>query len=559
MRHTDTQDLAHCSPLRTGLPGLIQAQRSHHDRSSCCAGKRCGLPALCKSHCDITAGVECAEPFKKTQERGRNMPARTGAEYLERLKHSEAEVWLRGERVEDPTSHPGLANGARAVASLYDLQCDAEHIESMTFESPSSGNRVGLSFIVPRCQEDLVARREMMLKWARTTGGMMGRSPDFMNVTFATWNGCAEYFARGGRADFAENVRRYYEYVSENDLVLTHSLINLQRSRDVSGMFNLEEGTALHVVKETDAGVVVRGARVLATLGPLADEIAVYSPRLAQHRDNHSPFAFNFAVPCSTPGLKFLCRDSFDYGRTHFDHPLGSRFEEMDCVVFFDDVLVPWERMFLYGDVELLNNTLGGTHTSAQTSHQGAAKNLAKCELVLGVALLVTETLGSAHLPHSDERIGELIMYAELMRACMRAAEADAEVNEFGVMYPASLPAETTRNLFMTAYPRMVEILQLLGSSSMMILPTEADMEGPLKPHIERYLATEGAQARDRVRLFHLAWDIACSSFGGRQGLYERFFASDPLTRARALASIYPKQATMERVLEFLGRDDNRP
>ena len=98
-----------------------------------------------------------------------------------------------------------------------------------------------------------------------------------------------------------------------------------------------------------------------------------------------------------------------------------------------------------------------------------------------------------------------------------------------------------------------------MSQSSMMILPTEADMEGPLKPHIERYLATEGAQARDRVRLFHLAWDIACSSFGGRQVLYERFFASDPLTRARALASIYPKQATMERVLEFLGRDDNRP
>ena len=139
----------------------------------------------------------------------------------------------------------------------------------------------------------------------------------------------------------------------------------------------------------------------------------------------------------------------------------------------------------------------------------------------------------------------------------MRAAEADAEIDEWGVMYPASLPAETTRNLFMTAYPRMVEILQLLGSSSLMILPTEADFDSPLKSHIEHYLATDNAPARDRVRLFHLAWDIACSSFGGRQVLYERFFASDPLTRARALASIYPKEETMERVLQFLGRDDN--
>src|ERR1700674_2284954 len=144
------------------------------------------------------------------------------------------------------------------------------------------------------------------------------------------------------------------------------------------------------------------------------------------------------------------------------------------------------------------------------------------------------------------------------MRACMRAAEADAELDEWGVMGPAPLPAETTRNLFMTAYPRMVEILQLLGSSSLMILPTEADMKGPLAGHVEQYLATDASGARDRVKLFHLAWDIACSSFGNRQVLYERFFASDPLTRARVLNAIYPKQEVMERVLEFLGRSDDK-
>ena len=147
----------------------------------------------------------------------------------------------------------------------------------------------------------------------------------------------------------------------------------------------------------------------------------------------------------------------------------------MDCVVFFDDVLVPWERVFIYGDVDRLNDAPNITSTSSHTAHQGAAKNLAKCELVLGVALLMSETLGNAHLPHTQERIGELMMYTELMRACMRAGEADAKLNEWGVMTPASLPVETTRNLFMTAYPRMAEILQLLGSSSMMILPTEAD------------------------------------------------------------------------------------
>ncbi len=484
------------------------------------------------------------------------MPARTGQDYLNGLRQRKPEVWLRGERVTDVTTHAGLANGARAIASLYDQQSDPAYRDQMTFLAPGSGERLGLSFIVPRTQTELEQRRVMMLNWARTTCGMMGRSPDFMNVTFSAWNAAADYFGRGQKA-FGDNMRRYYEYISSNDLVLTHSLINLQRSRDVSGMFNLQEGTALQVIRESSAGLVVRGARVLATLGPLADEIAVYSPRLAQHREGHSPFALNFALPCDTPGLRFLCRDSFDYDKSHFDHPLGSRFEEMDCIVFFDDVLVPWERVFIHGDVGLLNNTAAITHSSAHTSHQGAAKNLAKCELVLGVALLITETLGSSHLPHSDERIGELIMYTELMKACMRAAEADAKLDEWGVMCPASLPAETPRNLFMTAYPRMVEILQLLGSSSLMILPTKADFASPLGPAIEQYLATDKSSARDRVRLFHLAWDIACSSFGSRQVLYERFFASDPLTRARALASIFPKKEVTDRVLEFLHRDDN--
>jgi len=483
------------------------------------------------------------------------MPARTGQQYIEGLRAQEREVWLGGERVRDVTRHPGLANGARAIARLYDMQHDPMLSEIMTFASPSSGEPVGRSFEMPETREALETRSQMMLNWARATCGMMGRSPDFMNVTFAAWGAAADWFGEK-RPEFADNMRRYVEYIRENDVTLTHSLINLQRSRNPSGMFNLEEGTALEVKRETDAGIVVRGARILATLGPLSDEIAVYSPRLARHSDDHSPFAVNFAIPCSTPGLKFLCRDSFDLGRSHFDHPLGSRFEEMDCVVFFDDVLVPWERVFLLYDVDRLNRTPHVTNSTAHSAHQGAAKNLAKCEFVLGVALLMTETLGNAHLPHTEERIGELMLYTQLTKACMRAAEADAKPDRWGVMCPELVSVESTRNLFMTAYPRMIEILQLLGSSSFLVTPSEADFQGPLAAEIEQYLATDNTVARDRVKLFRLAWDMAGNAFGSRQVLYERFFASDPLTRARAMAAVYPKGEVMERVLEFLGRSD---
>ena len=172
------------------------------------------------------------------------MPARTGRQYLNGLREQDREVWLAGERVRDVTTHPGLKNGARAIASLYDLQCDPKLQDEMTYVSPTTGDRVGLSFIVPRTREDLEKRRVMMLNWARTTCGMMGRSPDFMNVTYAAWAGAADYFAGGdhGRPEFAENMRQYYEYIRENDLTLTHSLINLQRSRTVSAYSTCRKG-----------------------------------------------------------------------------------------------------------------------------------------------------------------------------------------------------------------------------------------------------------------------------------------------------------------------------
>ena len=108
----------------------------------------------------------------------------------------------------------------------------------------------------------------------------------------------------------------------------------------------------------------------------------------------------------------------------------------------------------------------------------------------------------------------------------------------------------------MTCYPRMIEILQLLGSSSFLLTPSEKDFEGPLAPQIEQYLTTDKVGAKDRVKLFRLAWDVAGNAFGSRHVLYERFFASDPLTRTRAMAAVYPKGPVMERVLDFLGKSD---
>ena len=207
------------------------------------------------------------------------MPARTGRDYIRGLQERPAEVWIGGERIADVTTHPALRHGVRSIAALYDMQHDPDLKDEMTYASPTTGDPVGLSFIIPRSHQDVERRGKMMLHWARATCGMMGRSPDFLNVNFAAWAAAADYFAQN-RPEFKTNILRYYEYIREHDLTLTHALINLQRSRSPSGGQTLHEDTALRVVRETDAGLVVRGSRVLATLGPIADEIAVYAPRL---------------------------------------------------------------------------------------------------------------------------------------------------------------------------------------------------------------------------------------------------------------------------------------
>ena len=483
------------------------------------------------------------------------MPARTGEQYIQGLKERPPALYLRGEKVEDATVHPGLTGGIGTLARLYDLQHDQVTGDEMTYPSPTTGDRVGLSFITPKTKEDLDARHRMMTNWARVSCGMMGRTPDFLNVSLMAMAAASDYFGED-RPEFKKNIQDYYEFVRENDLVLTHTLVNLQRSRPVQNApLNDNTDIALSVVKETDAGIVVNGARLLATL-PIADEIAVY-PARSHHLPSGAPgrTSFAFALPCDAPGLKFQCRESFDLGRSHFDHPLGSRFEEMDALAFFDNVFVPWERVFLLGDPDRCNNMSRVTHQYLHSGHQVVTKNVVKCEFILGLANLVTHTLGSGQQPQVMQMTAEIIENLETTKALLRAAEADADFDEWGVMCPAEMPLMVARHLFIRMYPRMGEILHLLGSSSLMALPTQADLSGPLAEDIQHYLETDTMSAEDRIRLFRLAWDTCCSAFGSRQILYERFFQGDTYRNVVLLNTVYDKAPMTAWVQEFLEQD----
>ena len=481
------------------------------------------------------------------------MPIRTGAEYVQCLQERHPEVYLRGERIDDVTTYPSLRNGVATMAKLYDMQHDAEFRDDMTYVSPSSGESVGASFIIPKSIGDLEHRHRMMAHWAKASFGMMGRTPDFLNVSLMAMAQAGDYFAQN-RPEFKDNIQNYYEYVRENDLVLTHTLVNLQRTRSTTTTPLVDTtGVALAVTKETDDGLIVNGARVLATLGPLSDEIAVYPARSHRLPDgSEGRYSFAFAIPSDTKGLRYLCRESYDLERSNFDHPLGSRFEEMDAIVFFDNVLVPWDRVFLYGDPDLCNNMAMSTNQYLHSGHQVVTRNVAKCEFILGLASLMVRTLGSGGNPQVQSMLAEIIENLQMTKACLRAAEADAKPDRWGVTSPSLQYIGVARSMFIKMYPRMAEILHLLGSSSLMALPTEADMDGPLASDIERYLETDTASAAERVRLFRLAWDTCCSAFGSRQVLYERFFQGDSQRNAIILNNVTDTTPMTDMVQEFL-------
>jgi 4-hydroxyphenylacetate 3-monooxygenase len=484
------------------------------------------------------------------------MGARKGSQYLSDLDNKPRELWLGGEKItRDISKHPKFRAMALSMAHLYDMQHDPNLVEQMTYISPSSGEPVGLSFLQPKTIEDLKKRRVMMKHWADYSGGMLGRTPDYLNSDLMAMASASEFFNRKGEK-FGAGLRKYYEYVRENDLCLTHTLIHPQANRGALGPSKQADPfLAARVAEKNDEGIVIRGARMLATL-PLADEILVFPSTVIRGTAEDMPYAFAFGIPCSTKGLKFICREPF-FEESKFDHPLASRFDEQDAVVIFDDVLVPWERIFLLEDVEGANTLQEATSGIVFMSQQVIIKNIAKTEFILGVTSLIADTIGITEFQHVQEKIAKIIVMLESMKAFLRASEADAQLNRWGIMTPDFRPLNAARNLYPRLFPQLRGIIQQLSASGMMALPSESDMKNEeIRPIIDTYYQAKNTSSDERIRLFHLAWDIAGSSFGSRQELYERFFFGDPVRMAGALYNWYDKEPYKQRIREFLHQDE---
>jgi 4-hydroxyphenylacetate 3-monooxygenase len=355
-----------------------------------------------------------------------------------------------------------------------------------------------------------------------------------MNVTYAGFAGRPDEWGIAGNEAGAERLGAYQKFLRRNDIALTHTIVQPtvdKATGDAPGSGNVH---ALRKISESEHGIVVRGARVLATLAPFADELAVYPA--APLPEGADAYALSFCVPMSAPGLKFVCRDSVSASANRFDHPLSSRFDEQDAFVIFDDVEVPRDRVFIDAN-RTAYNTVMTTSWPPNVQQQTMLRASTKLDFAWGLALRMAAAI-NAQDPETMRLIGEIWSYAELTRAAVVAAEAEAREWPGGLWTPAAAPLHALRATLPLWFPRVNEILRLIGSHNLFATPTAAQMADPeLRPLIDRYLpGAKGMAAEERIRIFRLAWDFAGSGLASRNEQYERFYlASSARNLARHL------------------------
>ncbi len=474
------------------------------------------------------------------------MSAMTGQQYIDRIDALKTYISIDGEVVTGKVSeHPAFKGVMQSQAKLFDLQHKDGLNDRMLYLSPTSGEKVGMSFLQPITKVDLVKRRHAAREWALSHQGFMGRSPDYMNTTLMALASAADFLKNKPNC-FPEHLLQFYEYAREQDLTMTHTFIEPQVNRQKFYFEDEEVTIAAKIVDKTSEGLVIKGARLLATQGGITDELLVISMNGFDEERN-----FCFSIPSNTGGLKFLCRQSFVGGASTFDHPLSTRFEEMDAIVVFDDVVVPWHRVFYYENIAVATQFMNVSGFQSFSLHQVLSRQIAKTEFVLGVVQSIVDTINIGDYQHVQQKVVDVIVALETMKALQLKSEEEAKRDGFGYLRPDHPTLQVAIQIFPKVYPTFTEIIQLLGASGLMSIPTEKAFQAD-DGDLEQYLqsALDGGEAR--VKKFRLAWDLTMSSFGTRQTLYERFFFGDPVRLASGLYQSYSREHLVKRVEDFL-------
>jgi 4-hydroxyphenylacetate 3-monooxygenase len=443
---------------------------------------------------------------------------RTGQQYLDSLRDGR-QVFLDGELITDVVDHPAYRNAIRTTAGLYDFQSAPENLDLMTFESPTSGERVNRSWQLPECYDELVTRRKALEAWAECTFGYMGRSPDHVASSLAGMMMRLDLFRQHGE-ERAQALADYFQYVRDNDLFVTYVITNPQ-----GWTGEHDEFLVAGICDEDETGVTIKGAKTLGTSSILANEVLVTTIQpLTPAAEKH---AFSVAVPMNAPGLKILSRKSYEgWAQSQFDNPLSFTLDENDAVLYFDEVKVPWERVFIHRDVALCRDQFHEAPTHIFQNYQSQVRVMVKLRFLVGLARKMADANDLTRVPQVVETLGKLAAQAGVIENLVNGMEAAGRY--VGPYYvPDRHPLYTAQVMAQEFYPQIMNTLRDLAGSSPIMLPSSAkDFGNPeIADYISRSQSAVGPETPERIKLFKLAWDAIGSEFASRHIQFELFYA----------------------------------
>jgi 4-hydroxyphenylacetate 3-monooxygenase len=454
------------------------------------------------------------------------MAVKDGAAHLRSLRDGR-QIYLDGRLVGEHTEHPAFRNAVRSAAGLYDFQADPQNLERMTFVSPA-GRRVNRMWQLPTTHAELVERRKALVAWAELSCGMLGRSPDHVaSAVCGLYMGTDQFEAYDPRR--AAAVREYYEYARDSDLYLTYVIVNPQADRSKGAAEQADEFLPCGVCDEDSAGITLRGAKMLGTATPLANELLVGS--IQPLRAGEEKYAFTAVVPLNAPGLKLLSRRSYEAAaQSFFDQPLASRFDENDCVVYFDEVKVPWQRVFVHGNVKMSTDQWHATPTHVYQNYQCQIRLMVKLRFLVGLARKIAETNGILQFPPVRETLGQLAAQTGMVESFVVGMESAGRyygqywVPNASLLYSAQV-------LTQQLYPEFIRTIRELAGGGLIMLPSSAADLISEATHslVTRVQRSPVATPVERIKLMKLAWDAIGSEFASRHTQYEMFYAGAPM------------------------------
>jgi 4-hydroxyphenylacetate 3-monooxygenase len=444
----------------------------------------------------------------------------TGQQYLDSLK-DDREIWIYGERVKDVTSHPAFRNTVRMIARLYDALHDPAQQEALTTETDTgSGGYTHKFYRATRNMQELVAARDAIAGWSRLTYGWVGRSPDYKAAFLATLGANSPFYD-----PFEQNAKNWYAKVQEEVSFVNHAIVNppVDRHRPLDEV----KDVYMHVSKETDGGLIVNGAKVVATTSSLTHHNFIANNGALPIKTK--PFAFVCIVPTSAPGCKLFCRPSYEMTAaamgTPYDYPLSSRMDENDSILVFKDVFVPWENVFAYGDIEKVNNFFPLSGFLPRFMFQGCTRLAVKLDFIAGLLLKAVDATGAKEFRGVQAQVGEVLAWRNAFWGLSEAMARNPVPWTEGYVLPNLDYGLAYRVLCSIAYPKIKEIIENCLASALIYLPSSAlDLKAlEIRPILDQYVRGSGGyEAVDRIKLMKLLWDAIGTEFGGRHELYER-------------------------------------